>query len=239
MKLSLTAVTLAAMAGSASAAVLEFDPAIKFKQYDTGCGGNLIVTGEIVAIKHLEYGSFCITDNIEEEDGSISKTYSKVEITECASDRIYENWSKCIDQSCSFCDGGYSSYTTWESIKPESGTDHCYVYNFSFEAGKTTRKASFEDALPIYFNFDADSDQQSIADYLMLMDENSCIADGPPAADEPSLEEPATPMDTGTEETPMSDMGDMDMTKEDPVSGASALAASAAFGVAAITAMFL
>ena len=230
MKLSIAAITLAAMAGSASAGI-EFEPAIPFTQFDGDCSGEVLYSGQVVSIEELEYGSFCVAENIDTEAGSMV-SYSRVDIASCTEDKIYENWHSC-DEGCATCDGAYSAYTTWDSVNPDPVVGHCYDYVFSLDTVKTTRKiATFDSTRQINFSFDADANPDDVKMYVEMMDLGSCIADGPPVtADEPV-------------EEMKDDMKD-DMTKEDTMeeeeveSGASTLAATAAVAMGAVVTLLL
>lgn len=227
MKLSFSALAVAAMAGSASAA-LDFDPPIPFTQYDGDCTGSVLYSGEVVSIKMMEYGSFCVADNIMVGDET-QVAYSRVDIVQCEADKIYENWLNCDDADCSSCEAEYKAYTTWDSIEPADLIGHCYDYTFSADAiTKSTRKVagSFNEVHKVNFSFDDDADPADAKAYTELMDQNSCIAYGPPAVDS----NVATPVDEENEEEP-----------DEVDSGASAIGATAAATVAlaAATAMML
>jgi hypothetical protein len=210
MKLSFTTLAVAAMAGSASAGVT-FDPPIPFTQFDGDCDEEVVYTGEVVSINKLDYGSFCIADNINTADGPVV-AYSKVDIFECDTERIYENWHHCTDDTCGECESEYQAYTNWDSIDPDNLVGFCYDYTFSMDVTeKIERKVTtFNSVRQINFSFDAYANPEDVKLYTEMMDENSCIALGPPLMQSTTNDEPTADEDVAA------------------LSGASTLAATAA-----------
>lgn len=238
MKLSLTTLALAAMSRSVSAGTNHasatftklFTPPIPFTQYDTNCDGDVLYTGSVASITKMEYGSFCISDNIVAEDGTTSVAYSKVVIAECAVDKIYENWSTCEDSACGECAAEYNAYTSWDSIDPESILDYCYDYTFSMDPiEKTSRNVAgtFESVMAVDFKFDDDADMDDVMTYLKTMDDNSCIVYGSPKVAANKESEDST------------DIEGIIIIEEEEDSGSSALVTSAAFFMAGATSMLL
>lgn len=230
MKFSFAALAVATMTGSASASeTLSFDPPIPFTQYDGSCGGDVLYGGQVLSIKKMDYGSFCVADNIIAEDGTMSIAYSRLDIISCESDAIYENWSNCVDETCGDCEAEYKSYTTWDSINPEEGKDYCYNYTFSmdpFEATTRKVKGDFFNTMNIYFHFDPSADETDVKAYTQMIDNNSCISYGPPA-----YTPPAKNSETTIGLTP---------EEEDSVSGSSTLAVTtAAAAMAGVTALLM
>eukprot|EP00532_Pseudo-nitzschia_australis_P005445 CAMPEP_0168187368 /NCGR_PEP_ID=MMETSP0139_2-20121125/14991_1 /TAXON_ID=44445 /ORGANISM="Pseudo-nitzschia australis, Strain 10249 10 AB" /LENGTH=219 /DNA_ID=CAMNT_0008109563 /DNA_START=106 /DNA_END=765 /DNA_ORIENTATION=+ len=219
------------MAGSAAAGeTISFAPPIPFTQFDSSCEGDILYTGSVVSIKKITAGSFCVADNIVDEDGTSSVAYSKVDIIACETDAIYENWAKCGDADCGDCEAEYKAYTGWDSINPASGASHCYDYTFSMDPmEKTTRKVKTEffNTMDIYYRFDDDANADDIKAYVGMMDTYSCIAEGKPVAT------------AATAEDPTKSAAEADPAVEEIVSGSSALAATAAFAMASATAMLI
>ena len=233
MKFSTTALALATMAGSAFAGeeTLTFETPIAFTQYSDSCEGDVLYDGEVLSIKKMAFGKFCLADNIMAEDGSKTVAYSMVNVVSCEHDAIYENWLKCSDEDCNDCEGEYEAYTTWDNINPLAGLSHCYDYHFSTDpVAKTVRDAKgiFKNTVAIYFHFDEEADEDDVSAYNKLWDSNSCIVNGQPAA-------PAASVD----EEPVTEMGDVSEETETEVSGASGLATTAAFAAAGVAALFL
>eukprot|EP00534_Pseudo-nitzschia_fraudulenta_P004899 CAMPEP_0201118898 /NCGR_PEP_ID=MMETSP0850-20130426/3097_1 /ASSEMBLY_ACC=CAM_ASM_000622 /TAXON_ID=183588 /ORGANISM="Pseudo-nitzschia fraudulenta, Strain WWA7" /LENGTH=218 /DNA_ID=CAMNT_0047384389 /DNA_START=97 /DNA_END=753 /DNA_ORIENTATION=+ len=217
------------MTGSASAG-LYFDPPIPFSQFESKCEGDLLYTGQVVSIKKLEYGSFCVADNIDTENGPVL-AYSKVDIVQCDEDKIYENWGKCSDSECNSCESEYHAYTTWETVDPTNILGYCYDYTFSMDVvEKTMRKTvgTFDQVKQVNFKFDMDADISDVESYVKMMDDNSCIAYGRPSSQGASKDFE----DTGF-------AFDLEDAQDVEVSGAGALAASAAAVMATATAMML
>ena len=230
MKLSFSALSLAAMAGSISANLI-FDPPIPFTQYDGDCSGDVLYGGEVVSIKKVDYGSFCVVDNIMVED-QVMQAYSRVDIVQCDADKIYENWNKCTDADCSECQAEYMAFTGWDSIAPKNIVGHCYDYTFSADdITASVRKVTgtFENTEKVNFSFDASADPADAEAYVKLMDDNSCIAYGPPDAD--SNNESVEPESADTAKPPSA--------SDETVSGASTVGATATVALAAATAMMM
>jgi len=209
MKLSFTALAVAAIAGSASAAIT-FNPPIPFTQFDGDCDEEVVYTGEVVSINKLGYGSFCIADNINTADGSVI-TYSKVDVFECDTERVYENWHHCTDMTCGECESEYQAYTNWNSMDADNLIGFCFDYTFSMDAviEKTERKVStFNEVRQINFSFDANANREDVKLYTEMMDDNSCVANGPPLL----------------QSNPTIDVSGVDISVKE-VSGASSLAA--------------
>ena len=217
MKLSFTALAVAAMAGSTSAAIT-FNPPIPFTQFDGDCNEEVVYTGEVMSISKLGYGSFCVTDNINTENGSML-AYSKVDIFECGTERIYENWHHCTDMTCGDCESEYQAYTNWDSIDPDNLVGFCYDYTFSMDEviQKAERKVNtFNEVRQINFSFNANANPEDVKLYTEMMDDNSCIADGPPLL-----------QSNPTKDSPTIDLSGVDISVS-KVSGASSLAATVA-----------
>ncbi len=227
MKLSF-ALALATMTGSASAGVI-FNPPLSFTQFDGGCSGETLYTGEIVSIAELDYGAFCISDNIDTDEGTIV-SYSKVEISKCTEDKIYEDWSTC-DEGCASCEPAYHAYTSWDSIAPETVVGYCYEYIFSMDNIAATR--SFTETRQINFSFDAGVNEEDAKTYVEMMDSASCIAAGAPVMDI-TKEAPSTEIPAEIEEET-----EVEEETEEIESGASTLAATAAVAMGAVATMLL
>lgn len=231
MKLSFSALSFAAMAGSVSAS-LTFNPPIPFTQYDGDCSGDVLYKGEVVSIKKMEYGSFCVVDNIS-VDGETLEAFSRVDIVQCEADKIYENWNKCSDAECSECEAEYKAYTGWDSIAPTNLVGHCYDYTFSADAiSKSVRKVAgtFENTQKVNFAFDPESNPEDAEAYVKLMDDNSCIAYGPPDVDT-NMESPSAEGEEAEESAGPSD--------DETASGAITVGATATVALAAATAMMM
>eukprot|EP00537_Pseudo-nitzschia_pungens_P010426 CAMPEP_0172382312 /NCGR_PEP_ID=MMETSP1061-20121228/281_1 /TAXON_ID=37318 /ORGANISM="Pseudo-nitzschia pungens, Strain cf. pungens" /LENGTH=229 /DNA_ID=CAMNT_0013110155 /DNA_START=29 /DNA_END=718 /DNA_ORIENTATION=+ len=229
MKFTVATFALATMAGSAAAGgeTLSFDTPIPFTQFDGSCTGDVLYAGEVMSIKKMDYGSFCVADNIIGGDGTKSAAYSRLDVVACETDAIYENWSKCSDATCSDCVAEYKSYTGWDSINPDEGKDFCYRYTFSTDPiEKTTRKikGQFFNSMDIFFHFNPSADADDVNAYVKMMDENSCIGYGPPAY---------TPS-TGKDNV------EIEAIAGNGVSGSSTLAATtAAAAIAGVTALLM
>ena len=241
-KLSLSALAVAAMAGSASA-MLEFNPPIPFTQYDGTCDGDVYYTGEVVSIKMVEYGSFCVADNIM-FGGETTVAYSRVDIVQCDADKIYENWNKCYDAECGDCEPEYMAYTGWDSIAPDELIGYCYDYTFSADViTKSSRNiaGSFENTLKVNFSFDDSADPADVQAYVEMMDENSCIAYGPPSIDSNvEVEAEAESVDEETVVDVEDLVGDILDAVDEEVSGATTAGATATVAfAAAATAMMM
>lgn len=229
MNLSFSALAIAAMAAPVSAK-LTFDPPIPFTQYDGDCSGDTLYTGEVVSIKTMEYGSFCVADNIMYQ-GETTVAYSRVDIVECHADKIYENWNKCSDAECSDCEAEYKAFTGWDSINPENLVGYCYDYTFSADViTKSTRKVAgtFDEVMKVNFAFDESADAQDAKAYVELMDKNSCIDFGRPLETEAEGDAASTSADTPA---------DADVEAVD--SGASTASAAATVAFAAAAAMMV
>lgn len=226
MKLSFAALTIATMAGSASAGLI-FNPPIPFTQYDGDCQtGDILYNGKVDAINMVEYGSFCISEGLEGEENTV---YSRVDIVECTADKIYENWFTCEDSECKDCGNEYKAFTSWESIDPENLVGYCYDYSFSIDeqpVSATRKVGTFNEVRKINYNFDADADPEDSMMYVKMMDDNSCIAAG----------RPTDSTQDNTEDHSGEDHSHSEGVAE---SGASVLAASAVVAMAAATSMLL
>ena len=216
MKLAISTLALAAMAGSASATTV-FIPPIPFKQYDGGCSEEVIYTGELLSIEMLEPGSFCISDNFYTDEGTIV-SHSKVDVVSCEGDKIYEDWSEC-DPGCMNCQPAYQAYTLWEDTDANNQVGYCFDYFFSLDE-VTPRSTQFTNVRQINFSFDETANPADVKTYVDMMDMNSCIKAGPPAVE-------------------VVEVAPVDTTVAQAESGASALAATAAVAMAAATTMLL
>ena len=203
MKFSTTTAALiatTAIVGSVSAMEdhsVEFSSPIAFTQYQDDCDGTTLYDGLIDKITMLDMGSFCVVDTITSVDGLTTETaYSKLDVVSCDTDKVYDHWYKCTDDTCSDCTMEYRSFTAWETYDPDDMMDHCYVYNFSMD-GDTTVKDSraghlspsdvpvgtFDDIMTVAYNFDAADSEEDVATYLNFVNDNSCIAQGAPMED--------------------------------------------------------
>jgi len=231
MKLSITSLVLTSMAGFASAAEV-FDPPIPFVQYDGSCDAEVIYEGEIISIAKLTEGSFCIAENIvDEETGEAEMSYSRVDVVECTEEKIYEDWHSC-DADCVTCDVDYMAYTNWESSKPEDLIGYCFDYFFSLDDISVASTRMFEQTKQINFSFTDGAKTEDVEAYLNMMDNHSCIAAGPPTV------EISKGTDTTDTEVP-DDVADVDADADADDSGASSLVATAAVAMAAATTMLL
>jgi hypothetical protein len=229
MNLSFSALAIAAMAGPV-AAKLTFEPPIPFTQYDGDCSGDTLYTGEVLSIKTMEYGSFCIADNIMFQ-GETSVAYSRVDIVECQADKIYENWNKCTDAECTDCEAEYRAFTGWDSIMPNNLIGHCYDYTFSADAiTKSTRKVAgtFEEVMKVNFAFDESANAEDAQAYVELMDKNSCIDFGRPIETEAGGDVASASADV-----------DADADADSMDSGASTASAASTVALAAAAAMMV
>ncbi|OEU10325.1 hypothetical protein FRACYDRAFT_247296 [Fragilariopsis cylindrus CCMP1102] len=149
MKFSTTTATLiatTAIVGSVSAMEdhsVEFSSPIAFTQYQDDCDGTTLYDGLIDKITMLDMGSFCVVDTITSVDGLTTETaYSKLDVVSCDTDKVYDHWYKCTDDTCSDCTMEYRSFTAWETYDPDDMMDHCYVYNFSMDGDTTTKEST-------------------------------------------------------------------------------------------------
>merc|ERR1711933_468217 len=173
----------------------------------------MLYSGEVVRIKTMDYGSFCVAD------------------------KIYDDWNKCTDADCGDCEAEYKAYTGWDSIEPEELIGHCYDYTFSAdEITKSVRMTAgtFEEVLKVHFSFDDNADPDDAAAYVELMDKNSCIDAGPPSID--------SNVELTTENGETIDIEDKyvnDVLDEIEESGATSAGAAASVALAAAAAMML
>jgi len=177
---------------------LSFSTPIGFTQYMDTCEGDTLYSGSINKITMLDSGSFCVIDTIPgEEDGTETTAYSRLDVVDCTSDKVYDHWFKCTDDMCADCEMEYRSFTAWESFAPVS-KDQCYTYHFTrdslTESVREERSApmqvtvgSFEDIITVAFNFDDDAVEDDVAAYLNFVKDNSCVALGKPAMEEPNV----------------------------------------------------
>jgi len=207
------------MAGTASANLV-FEPPIPFTQYDGDCDSDVVYHGAVKSIKKLDFGSFCVVDNIDTGVGII-EAYSRVDIMDCTAEKIFESWSKCDDSDCTNCVAEYKAFTNWGTIRPDPIVGHCFEYTFSVDdITKATRMVgTFEEVKEIHFNFDEDADAADAEAYVKMMDDNSCI----------SWWDPSDTVDISKD----ADASDVD------VSGASTLASTSVVAMAAGLAMIL
>jgi len=172
---------------------VEFSP-IAFTQYQDDCDGTTLYDGLINKITMLDVGSFCVVDTITSVDGSTTETaYSKLDVVSCNTDKVYDHWYKCTDDTCSDCTMEYRSFTAWESHNPDDMMDHCYVYNFSMDDHTTVKDSrnaplgvtvgTFDDIMTVAYNFDAADSEEDVAAYMNFVKDNSCIAQGAPMED--------------------------------------------------------
>ena len=233
MKLSLAALALATMTGSAAAESV-FSPPITFTQFNGDCSGEPVYRGAVSSIAMIEEGSFCFSSTIV-VDGTEQLEWSRVNIVECTEDKIYEDWHNC-DTDCANCEVAYQAYTNWGSIKDDEVIGHCYDYFFAVDdavdaTGATKRM--FDATQQINFSFDLDNNAADVNTYVRMLDDNSCIKEGVPAADVTvDIPDPVV-----VAETPESEDEPVDTV--DTESGASTLVATAAVAMAAATTMLL
>ncbi len=213
MKLAVSTLALAAMAGSASATTV-FIPPLPFTQYDGGCSEEVIYTGELLSIEMIEEGTFCISDKFFTDEGTYV-SHSKVDIVSCEGDRIYEDWSEC-DPGCTNCEPAYQAYTLWEDTDANTSVGYCFDYFFSLDE-VTPRSTQFTNVRQINFSFDATANPADVKTYIEMMDMNSCIKGGQPAVETIEI----APVETEV------------VSQVVEESGASAFAATAAVAVAA------
>jgi len=208
---------------------MTFEPPVPFTQYDGNCDGDIMYTGNVQSIRKLEYGSFCVADEISNGDETVN-SYSKVDIVKCDANNIYENWSECTDDTCGDCEESYQAHTDWASINPEPIVGYCYDYTFSLDpVEKMARKAAgtFINTREVNFKFDEDANAGDAKAYVEMMDGNSCIAYGQPDPEQSGTEVAQDDSNKQTEE----------INEDD--SGASALATTATIVLAAATIVLL
>mmetsp|Transcript_16843 Transcript_16843/g.19237 ORF Transcript_16843/g.19237 Transcript_16843/m.19237 type:complete len:253 (-) Transcript_16843:206-964(-) len=183
--------TVSAMEGGQPA--ISFSAPIGFTQYMDTCEGEPLYSGRINKITMLDTGSFCVIDTIPGADGSETTAYSRLDVVDCTSDKVYDHWYKCTDEMCADCEMEYRSYTAWESFV-SSSKDQCYTYHFtrdSLEGSVREERSapmqvtvgSFEDTITVSFNFDEDAVDNDVMAYLHFVKDNSCVALGKPSED--------------------------------------------------------
>jgi hypothetical protein len=251
MKFSTTTAALIAttIVGSVSAMEdhsVEFSGPIAFTQYQDDCDGTKLYDGLIDTVTMLDVGSFCVVDTITSSDGLTTETaYSKLEVVSCNTDKVYDHWHKCTDDTCSDCTMEYRSFTAWESHNPDNMMDHCYVYNFSMDAHTTVKDSrsaplgvtvgTFDDIMTVAYNFDAADSKVDVAAYMNFVKDNSCIAQGAPMEDPVGTEQDTTigisKETSGDSSTPE------DIAMSDPVLSVSA-GNAVAFSTAALVMTF-
>jgi len=172
---------------------ISFSAPIGFTQYMDTCEGETLYSGRINKITMLDTGSFCVIDMIPGADGSETTAYSRLDVVDCTSDKVYDHWYKCTDDMCADCEMEYRSYTAWESFVSAS-EDQCYTYHFtrdSLEGSVREERSapmqvtvgSFEDIITVSFNFDEDAVADDVTAYLDFIKDNSCVALGKPSED--------------------------------------------------------
>mmetsp|Transcript_16842 Transcript_16842/g.19233 ORF Transcript_16842/g.19233 Transcript_16842/m.19233 type:complete len:252 (-) Transcript_16842:206-961(-) len=182
--------TVSAMEGQPA---ISFSAPIGFTQYMDTCEGEPLYSGRINKITMLDTGSFCVIDTIPGADGSETTAYSRLDVVDCTSDKVYDHWYKCTDEMCADCEMEYRSYTAWESFV-SSSKDQCYTYHFtrdSLEGSVREERSapmqvtvgSFEDTITVSFNFDEDAVDNDVMAYLHFVKDNSCVALGKPSED--------------------------------------------------------
>merc|ERR1712238_126016 len=95
---------------------ISFSAPIGFTQYMDTCEGETLYSGRINKITMLDTGSFCVIDMIPVEDGSETTAYSRLDVVDCTSDKVYDHWYKCTDELCADCEMEYRSYTAWNPL---------------------------------------------------------------------------------------------------------------------------
>jgi hypothetical protein len=237
MKFSATTAALiatTAIVGSVSAmdSSVEFSAPIAFTQHQDDCDGTKLYEGLIDKITMLDMGSFCVVDTITSEDGLTTETaYSKLEVVSCNTDKVYDHWSKCTDDTCSDCTMEYRSFTAWESHDPDDMMDHCYIYNFSMDDHTTVKDSrnapmgvtvgTFDDIMTVAYNFDTADSEEDVAAYMNFVKDNSCIALGAPM-DDPVGTEQDTTVNVFSKDTSTDSSTPEDMVLSDPVLSVSA-----------------
>merc|ERR1719282_522060 len=98
--------------------------------------------------------AFCVAEDVALEDGTMVVAYSKIEVSDCTEEYVYEDWSKCEDSACASCVAEYEARATWDSVNPTEPVGHCYRYEFSTEMQAVAR--SFNNPKSITFSFNAD-----------------------------------------------------------------------------------
>jgi len=187
------ATTMNAASAMEGQPAISFSAPIGFTQYTDTCEGEPLYSGRINKITMLDTGSFCVIDTIPGADGSETTAYSRLDVVDCTSDKVYDHWYKCTDEMCADCEMEYRSYTAWESFV-SSSKDQCYTYHFtrdSLEGSVREERSapmqvtvgSFEDTITVSFNFDEDAVDNDVMAYLHFVKDNSCVALGKPSED--------------------------------------------------------